>query len=164
MHAMVAAYFFVFSGTTYSPPSNVVQNAFMAAAFLANDVMMTFYREPTLEISYSMGADIQIPQISRAGIIFVSVLLGLDLFLLLALAVYGAWNRRWTGTLDSFAMMRIGASMSDQVPLLATQNVDLIKALDETPGWMGNESEQDTVGKLCLGGERPLKKTALCRL
>lgn len=111
---------------------------------------------PTLEISYSLGADKQIPQISRAGIIFVSILLGLDLLLLLVLSVYGAWNRRWTGTLDSFAMMRIGASIANQVPLLTTRHVDCIKALDETPGWMGNESEQ-VVGKLCMGGERPLK-------
>ncbi|CAG8403128.1 unnamed protein product [Penicillium salamii] len=64
----------------------------------------------------------------------------------------------WLQTLDSFAMLRIGASISEKVPLLATQHVDRIKVLDETPGWIGNSSE-GKVGKLSLGGELSLRKT-----
>ncbi|KAJ5421522.1 hypothetical protein N7491_009967 [Penicillium cf. griseofulvum] len=88
-----------------------------------------------------MGTDQQVPHISLAGIIFVSVLLVVDLLCLLALALYSASIPRWTGTLDSFAMLRIGASISDKTPLLATQHVDRIKALDATPGWIGNNSD-----------------------
>ncbi|RLL93255.1 hypothetical protein CFD26_101534 [Aspergillus turcosus] len=160
MHAIVAGYFFLFSGDpTYGPTSERVQNAFASAAFLANDMFMTNnYHQQRIGISYDMGADVQIPHISRAGIIFVSVLLGLDLACLLALSLYSAWIPRWTGTLDSFAMLRIGASISGKVPLLATTHVERIKTLDETPGWMGNSSDGE-IGELCLGGERPLKKT-----
>jgi hypothetical protein len=159
MHAIVAAYFWLFSGASTAPSPEVVQNAFAAAAFLANDMFMTsnFYSQ-SIDISYDMGADQQIPHISRVGIILVSVLLGLDLACLLALALYSAWIPRWTGTLDSFAMLRIGASISDRTPLLATRHVERIKVLDETPGWIGNASNGE-IGELCLGGERPLKKT-----
>ncbi|KAF7134168.1 hypothetical protein CNMCM5793_005847 [Aspergillus hiratsukae] len=160
MHAIVAGYFYLFSGDpTYGPSSERVQNAFASAAFLANDMFMTNnYHQQSIGISYDMGADVQIPHISRAGIIFVSVLLGLDLACLLALSLYSAWIPRWTGTLDSFAMMRIGASISEKVPLLAVTHVERIKVLDESPGWMGNAADGE-IGELCLGGEQPLKKT-----
>jgi hypothetical protein len=55
-------------------------------------------------------------------------------------------------------MLRIGASISDRTPLLATLQAERIKTLDETPGWIGNGSER-AVGELCLGGQRPLSKT-----
>ncbi|KAJ5610595.1 hypothetical protein N7510_007314 [Penicillium lagena] len=160
MQSIVATYFFVFSGDyPWAPPANVMENAFAASAFLANDAMMaTANQYPSLDVSYSLGVDMQIPSISREGIIFVSVLLGLDLLCLLAIAIYSAWIPRWTTTLDSFAMLRIGASISAKVPLLATNHAERIKTLDETPGWIGNEAE-GKIGQLCLGGQRPLKKT-----
>lgn len=159
MHAIVAGYFFLFSeDPTYGPTAERVQNAFASASFLANDMFMTNnYHEQGIGISYDMGADVQIPHISRAGIIFISLLLGLDLACLLALSFYSAWIPRWTRTLDSFAMLRIGASISEKVPLLAARDVNCIKVLDETPGWMGNASNGE-IGELCLGGERPLEK------
>ncbi|RJE26359.1 hypothetical protein PHISCL_01332 [Aspergillus sclerotialis] len=160
MHAIVAAYFFLFSGDTqFGPSSERVENAFTSAAFLANDVSMTSdIYEQSIMVYYDMGADQQVPQISREGVIFVSVLLSLYLLCLFALAVYSACIRRWTDTLDSFAMLRIEASISERVPLLAARHVGRIKALDETPGWIGNASEGE-IGELCLAGERPLGKT-----
>ncbi|PIG81868.1 hypothetical protein AARAC_003675 [Aspergillus arachidicola] len=159
LHADVAMYFLLFSGVSSGPSSERVQNAFTSAAFLANDMLMTNnFQSQTISISYDMGADVPKPDISRGGIIFVSILLGLYLICLLALALYSAWIPRWTKTLDSFAMLRIGASISERTPLLATQHVEGIKSLDETPGWMGNASEGE-VGVFCLGGERPLAKT-----
>jgi hypothetical protein len=74
------------------------------------------------------------------------------------MAIYSAWIPRWTSTLDSFAMLRIGASISEKVPLLATNHAERIKALDEIPDWIGNEAE-GKIGRLCLGGRRPLNKT-----
>ena len=160
MHAIIAAYFWLFSGDSRGPFSaEQVQNAFASAAFLANDMLMTnnFYSH-SINIQYDMGVDVQIPQISSLGIIFISVLLGLDLACLLALALYSAWIPRWTGTLDSFAMLRIGTSISEKIPPLAARHVGRIKTLDETPGWIGNASGGE-IGELCLGGERPLGKT-----
>ncbi|GFF23532.1 hypothetical protein IFM61606_08860 [Aspergillus udagawae] len=149
----------VYTTTTRCMQLLRVQNAFASAAFLANDMFMTNnHHEQSIDVSYDMGADVQIPHISRAGIIFVSVLLGLDLACLLVLSLYSAWIPRWTGTLDSFAMLRIGASISERVPLPAAQDVGRIKILDETPGRMGNASDGE-IGELCLGGQRPLEKT-----
>ncbi|GFF54895.1 hypothetical protein IFM58399_09940 [Aspergillus lentulus] len=140
MHAIVAGYFFLFSGDpAYGPTAERVQNAFASASFLANDMFMTNnYHEQSIGISYDMGADV--------------------LACLLALSLYSAWIPRGTGTLDSFAMLRIGTSMSEKVPLLAARDVDRIKVLEETPGWMGNASDGE-IGELCLGGEWPLEKT-----
>ncbi|KAJ5209253.1 hypothetical protein N7449_003632 [Penicillium cf. viridicatum] len=158
MHEIAASYFWLFSSDPLGPCVAHLENAFAVAAFLANDVMMTNGISGSLYIEYAMGTtDQQVPQISLAGVIFVTVLLGVDLLCLLALALYGAWIPRWTGTLESFAMLRIAASLSDKIPLLATQHVDRIKALDETPNWIGNNSDA-RVGKLFLGGEPPLRK------
>jgi hypothetical protein len=164
LHATVAWYFWLFSGEDTAPYSDRVQNAFASAAFLAIDtIMMNPYTgSKSINLSYDMGADLQIPSISRAGVIFISVLLGLHLLFLLALSLYSAWIPRWTEKLDSFAMLRIGASISEKVPLLATQHTDRIKALDDAPGWMGNSSQND-IGELCLGGEQQLTKTKYYR-
>jgi hypothetical protein len=158
MHSLVATYLWIFSGDSEGPGPELLEGAFSAAAFLANDVFMVDNHVKTLFLRYAMGTDIQIPQISPAGIILTSLLLAFYLLCLVALAFYSACIPRWTGTLDSFAMMRIGASISDKIPLLATSHVERIKTLDETPGWIGNKSEGE-VGELCLGGERPLKQT-----
>jgi hypothetical protein len=158
IHSMVASFFYIFSGGSDAPSVTIMENAFAASAFLANDVMMSDTSSPALDIWYHMGVDIQIPSISRAGIILVSILLALDLLCLLAMAIYSAWIPRWTTNLDSFAMMRVGASISGTVPLLATNHAERIETLDETPGWTGNEAE-GKIGELCLGGRQPLKKT-----
>lgn len=128
------------------------REAFNAAAFLANQVLMDA-SSGSLIISMDKGADSQIPDLSSAGLILISVLLGLHLSVLIMLAVYSSRTPRWTNQLNSFAMMRIGASVADRVPLLVGQKTDKIKALDEMPGWIGDSStKDDRVGRLALGG------------
>ena len=164
IQSLIASYFFLFTGD-YSDgqtdvPDDLLENAFASSAFLANDAMM-MSSSPSRLITYVLGVDMQIPSISRAGMIFVSILLGLNILCLLAMAIYSAWIPRWTVTLDSFAMMRVGASISEKVPLLATNHVERLELLDETPGWIGNQAEEglDQKGQLRLGGARPLKET-----
>src|SRR5213075_811890 len=56
-------------------------NAFDAAAFLANQAWMLYrpgYRK-TLAVSYDRGEDTQVPSMSNAGIVLISVLLVLYL-------------------------------------------------------------------------------------
>jgi hypothetical protein len=165
IQSLIATYFFLFTGKypygTMDVTDALLENAFASSAFLANDAMMMAPGlSPSRSINYVLGVDIQIPSISQAGMIFVSILLGLDILCLFAIAIYSAWVPRWTVSLDSFAMMRIGASISEKVPLLATNHAERIKTLDETPGWIGNQAEGlDQKGQLCLGGVRPLKET-----
>jgi hypothetical protein len=59
------------------------------------------------------------PTFSSGGVVTVSILLGLYLLILLGLGYYSTRSPRWTEQLDSFAMMRIGASVADDIPLLA---------------------------------------------
>lgn len=109
-------------------------------------------------MNYDLGADTQIPVISRGGwLIFVSLLLGLCILTLIPLAIYATWAPRWTAQLDSFAMMRIGAAIADKLPLTIGQNKNTLKSLDEILGWVGDISrEKKPLGRFGLGAGRPV--------
>ena len=96
---------------------------------------------------------------SLQAMIAISVLLGIDLLALLAMAVYTCWYPRWTYSLDSFAMMRLGASSADRIPLLVGQNVSKTRVLDELPGWIGDETnpDEEEVGRSALGAKGKLR-------
>lgn len=140
--------------------SEILSKAFTSAAFLANHVWLTHtldnrQDQSSLAVSFDMGADSQIPTISRGGIIAVSVVMGLFLATLLALVAYSLWTTRWTSRLDAFAMMRMGAAMPDRLPLRVGRNTDAIKALDDNPGWVGDASvDGELVHRLGLGAPR----------
>lgn len=137
-----------------------VRNAFNVAAFLATKAWMqnsASLAAKSLTVNYDLGADTQIPVISRGGLIFVSLLLGLYILILIPLTIYATWTPRWTAQLDSFAMMRIGAAIADKLPLTVGQNKGTLKSLDEIPGWVGDISrEKEPLGRLGLGAGRPL--------
>ncbi|QRD81368.1 hypothetical protein F9C07_2276804 [Aspergillus flavus] len=118
--------------------------------------MTNNFQSQTIGISYDMRADGQKLDISRAGIIFVSILLGLDLVCLLALALYS------DSSMDRNSWLLRNATYPGLVirkdSSVATRHVDGVKSLDETPSWIGNTANGEMV-KLCLGGERPLAKT-----
>ncbi|KAJ7074106.1 hypothetical protein C8F01DRAFT_1272425 [Mycena amicta] len=134
------------------------QNAFTSAAFLANQAWMTSITDGDLWVSYDLGADILVPVISRTAMIALSTLLGVYLLSLLSLAIYSVWSPHWTTRLDSFAMMRIGASLSDKLPLVLANGASSFKVLDETPGWIGDASGGiGAVGELGVGADAPRK-------
>lgn len=81
-----------------------------------------------------------------------STILGVHLLALFLIATYSTLWPRWTLTLNSFAMMRIGAAIADEVPLMVGRNMDKIKILDDLPGWIGDAAEEfEPVGRLGLG-------------
>ena len=139
-----------------------IKNAFTSAAFLANEAWMlnpAGTGDGSLWVTYDLGADSQIPVISKTGMIVISTLLGLDLLCLLALAIYSSWTPRWTGQLDSFAMMRIGAALNDQISLSVSNDKSKVRVLDETPGWIGDATGgEGPVGELGVGAPVPLKR------
>lgn len=139
---------------------DTMEPVFNAAAFLANQAWMNNNLEQsfmTLTVNFDMGADTKIPVISRAGVILISTLLGLDIFILLSVATYAWWSPRWTRYMDSWAMMRIGASLIEDAPLLVSREEDKVKALEGIPGWIGDNSEEhERVSTLALGGSRIL--------
>lgn len=134
-----------------------LENALEAAVFLANQVWLTSSHVSTLSVHYDLETTIQAPYISPQGIIFLSALLGIYIVSLLSMATYSIWDPRWTGRLDSFAVLRLGAAVAAHFPLQAN-NMDKMEVLDETPGWVGDTKEgEGDFGKLGLGGGTKLR-------
>ncbi|KAF2417530.1 hypothetical protein EJ08DRAFT_739364 [Tothia fuscella] len=135
--------------------------AFSAAAFLANYAWLTESSSNKfnqhLTVNYDLGVVTTIPIISLAGIVTVSALLVVFLLGLGWMAFYVRSSPVWTTTLDAFAMMRIGASIREDVHLVAG-NEEHLFALDTTPGWVGEEEPESTIGRSGLGGEGELKR------
>ncbi|KAL3457441.1 hypothetical protein BJX64DRAFT_17811 [Aspergillus heterothallicus] len=148
-------------GIFYKDPASVA-NAFSAAAYLHHEVWMEDGDEdpyaPNFSVSFDMGTDRQKPVVSLAGVIVVSALLGIHVLALLALAGYAAWSPRWTKRLDSFAVMRIGGSIAQHVPLWMVHKNSMVKELDKVSAWMGDQMpETEAVGMLGLGGPLRLR-------
>ncbi|KAK4892612.1 hypothetical protein LTR27_008888 [Elasticomyces elasticus] len=138
-----------------------MENAFNAAAFLATKAWMEnqiLVAGRSLTVSMDMGTDTQVPSISPAGMYIISILLAIFLLSLLAMAIYSTWQVRWTRQLDAFAMMRVGAAVKDQVPLLVGSHVGKISALDRMPGWVGDEEPSADIGTLGVGSRNALQK------
>ncbi|KAL9064636.1 MAG: hypothetical protein Q9157_007761 [Trypethelium eluteriae] len=139
---------------------DVFTRAWNGAAFLTNEIWLS--REATdadnFFVSYDPGQDIQIPVISKQAIVLISCILGLFLLGLFAMASYSIHTRHWTSQLDSFAMMRVGAAIAEDLPLMAASNADNVRVLDEKPGWIGTRIADDPCdpGELLLGGPNRL--------
>ncbi|CAG8106635.1 unnamed protein product [Penicillium salamii] len=171
----VMSYIYLFTGegrhlgaaAGTSPSAKRIQDAFNAAAFIATDLWIqeaiTGWLGPTEgTLNWDLGVDQQVPDISNAGMILISTLLGVYLFCILGLSLYVAWTPRWTNQLDSFAMMRIGSAAPGRFPLRLAHNPDEVRDLDELPGWIGGTAEVERhntghVYNLGLGGEESLK-------
>ncbi|KAL4939323.1 hypothetical protein BDV06DRAFT_38288 [Aspergillus oleicola] len=139
-----------------------VANAFTAAAFLANQAWMRHHiaskTDRSLLVTYDLGTDTKVPSISLAGVVVVSVLLGVHVLSLLALGLYSAWSPRWTSTLDSFAMMRMGSDILPQLPMLLSKGAHRVEVLDQAPGYVGDAAQNERIGKLGVGAAGSLKK------
>lgn len=155
-----------FGGVGEESVNERIQNAFTAAAFLANEAFLAggSFSERSLTVNYDMGADTEIPRISLPGLILISALLCIFLSCLLAMAIYSTWIPRWSSQLDSFAMMRIGATMADKLPLRVASHAGDVRVLDEMPGWIGDATGgEGSVGELAVGAESPLRKDRMYR-
>lgn len=136
-----------------------MQNALHAAVILASKVWLTSITG-RLTVMYDLGQDSERPKISSAGVILLSILLAIDLFLLLALATYISFSYTWTSYFDSSAMMRLGAARSDELPLqiISTEREEKTRAVrEQVPGWVGDARPDDDVGVLAIGATAPLK-------
>ncbi|CAG8138077.1 unnamed protein product [Penicillium salamii] len=172
---IVMSYIYLFTGEERyhgygagtSPSAKRIEDAFNAAAFIATDLWMQqaitgYIGETEGTLNWDLGVDQQVPDISKAGMILISILLGVYLFCILGLSLYVAWTPRWTNQLDSFAMMRIGSAAPGRFPLRLAHNPDEVKDLDELPGWIGGTADVERhktghVYNLGLGGEESLK-------
>ena len=135
------------------------------AAFLSNEILLTSKNSTSawgpqsyLTVHYDHGVDTIVPVISNAGIIVTSIFLAFQLLALSILAVYGCWTGLWTDSLDSFTMLRLGAAVGgSRLPLWLAKDIDKLPILDQTPGWVGDNSGSDNVGQLAIGAEAKVK-------
>ena len=54
-------------------------------------------------------------------------------------------------------MMRFGAAMAEQLPLMVGNKQKHIHVLDEAPGWVGDKNEHAEIGSLGLGATTRLR-------
>lgn len=170
---LVADYIWLFSSeersyydNVISPSAKHIENAFTAAAFMAVDEWMQYASvfgdwDTSGSLNWDLGVDQQVPSISQAGVVLISILLALYLLCILGLSLYAAWTPRWTNQLDSFAMMRIGSAAPGRFPLRLAHSSDEVNDLDQLPGWIGSttgvETDKTCVSELGLGGETALE-------
>lgn len=157
-------YTYIYSFAYYSSSGGDgerIKNAYTAAAFLTNEIWLTTPSNPVsqLSISYDLGTDTRVPVISTTGIATVSALLGLFLLSLFVMAIYSVRISRWTKSLDAFAMMRIGASLSPDLKMHLVPTVSEMEQLDDKPGWVGDVSGgEGEIGTLGLGATSLLRR------
>ncbi|OKL57641.1 hypothetical protein UA08_06982 [Talaromyces atroroseus] len=139
-----------------------IQRAMLVAVFLANDLWLSQVlprgAEELILVNQDMGSDLRVPVLSNAGIIAISTLLAVFILSLFAMWAYATYMPVWTSTLNSFAMMRIGAEMGTDVPFLLGYHEDDIEVLDSTPGWVGDIYPEAETGQLGLGAAAQLTK------
>ncbi|KAI7228814.1 hypothetical protein KC330_g7741 [Hortaea werneckii] len=95
-----------------------------------------------------LGAEKEIPVISRTGMVLISILLGLDLTRLLGLAIYSSLTPTRTNQFDALAMMRLGAAIHEKVPLHVFYSHSQVKVLDTTSGFVGDGPEETSNGSI----------------
>ena len=67
----------------------------------------------------SAGTDIPKLKMPRSAIILISFCIALQLICLLFLAIYASSRPTWIESLDSFAMLRLGAAIAGELPSIS---------------------------------------------
>jgi hypothetical protein len=130
--------------------------AFARASYFANKALIET-TDSTAITSYGIRSSTLkstlMPSISLAGMIVVSVLIGLYMVPFLALALYAGLINTWTRTLDSFVMLRMGAAIGQKdLPMQIGKRMGKIEVLDQLPGVIRDVSgPDDKVRQLALG-------------
>ncbi len=138
----------------FIPSPQMVARIFRVAAYMSHSIWLQGNgHRGYLTINYDKGVDLQKPGLSTGSIIGVSLAISVFLLALTMLAFYASVRRTWTWSLDSYALLRIGAELGkESLPFLTVDNVDQIAELDELPGWVGDvNGDEMGVGELGLG-------------
>ncbi|KAI9872264.1 MAG: hypothetical protein M1830_001849 [Pleopsidium flavum] len=104
------------------------------------------------------------------AMIAISILILVQLAGSFALAIYSARYPAWTQSLDSFAVLRLGAALADDLPLISAIDAEEVLVLDGKEGWIGaSQTEEDDedaekMGTLVIGGRGPVRKRRLYRM
>ena len=100
----------------------------------------------------SSGFSVQKPTISPPAIVTISVLLSLQVAGLAWIAILGLKRPTWTRSLDAFALLRMGAALHKEMPLISSMKAGELELLDEKPGWIGGDGPLVRAQNLVIGG------------
>jgi len=127
-----------------------VKYALDLAMFSSNKAMLNLNKDA--DVFMSPGMVIQVFHILPIAMIITSVLIALQLFGLIILALYASIHPSWTETLDSFAVLRLGAAMADELPSISPMKAKELGVLDVKEGWVG-EFVKEQSRQLVIGGQ-----------
>ena len=116
------------------------------------------------DIYNPLGYGIMKPSMSRAAMIVLSVLILIQLLGLWLMALYAHSRPTWTDSLNSFALMRLGAAMADDLPLISAIEAEEMTVLDETHGWVGDSGGSEEFRTLTIGGPEQLRERERYRM
>lgn len=110
------------------------------------------------DIYNPLGYGIMKPSMSKVAMILLSILILIQLLGLCFLALYAHSGPTWTDSLNSFALIRLGAAMADDLPLISAIEAGELTVLDETRGWVGDSGGSEEFRTLTIGGPEQLKE------
>jgi len=128
--------------------------ALTLANYYSNNAMLNLISGVgSVPLYYVPGMDMQKFAIPLPAMIIITVLLATQLVGLALLAHYASRHPTWTESLDAFALLRLGASIAEDVPLISALKAKEVKMLDEKPGWIGDVGgDEREIRGLALGG------------
>ena len=109
------------------------------------------------DIYNPLGYGIMKSSMSKAAMILLSILILIQLLGLCFLAFYAYRRPTWTDSLNSFALIRLGAAMADDLPLISAIEAGELNMLDETCGWVGDSGDSEEFRTLTVGGPEQVK-------
>ncbi|PGH04140.1 hypothetical protein GX51_03647 [Blastomyces parvus] len=146
------------------PETFQMKRTLTAAVYLAHKgwLLSGDRSDRDFDIHFDVGNDAPMPVISSAGLIVISLLLGIFLLGLIAMAGYTYSVPTFTNTLDAFVMLRLGAQWTTDdstgpLPGLLANSMG-VTALDRNDGWFGDGNPDEDVGRVELGAHARLRK------
>ena len=127
-----------------------IMSALTLSEYIVHDYMLSL--DGPVPIQSCPGQKLSKPQISLPALIAITVLLGIQIIGLGYMAFYSHLRPAWTETLDSFAMMKIGAEIERHRNFSGAETylAEETRLLDELDGWVG----EDHVAPLDLTEEK----------
>ncbi len=142
----------VFIENFFLPGVDIVARVFRVAAYMSHS-MWLHDDGGSLQVQQDKGTELQRPGLAVGSIVGLSLTISVFLTALMTLGFYVSFKRSWTWSLDSYALLRIGADLGkESLPFLAVKEVGQIVALDKLPGWVGNtDAEVQSIGEFSMG-------------
>lgn len=112
------------------------------------------------------GSDMEKYAMSLPAMIVITILIATQLLGLGLLARYASHHHTWTESLDSFALLRLGAAMAGDVPIVSALQAKEASMLDQKAGWIGDGGGEEgkKIRSLEMGGPQGVRRGALYRL